>query len=74
MGRSRGVIRRQVMRPTRRSSNGVEDFSDLARCACFVFQHSLVRELYGVSLLPAPDCVVAHRDDINGGFQRFGAS
>ena len=38
------------MRPTKRSSNGVEEVSDLAGDARFVFQHSPFRELYGTSL------------------------
>jgi hypothetical protein len=73
MGRSRAVIRRLVMRPTRRNSNGVEGGSDLARDARFVFQRSIFRKLYGVPLPPASErAVVARCDDITDGFQRLG--
>ena len=73
MGRSQGVTRRRVMRPTRRNSNGVEGGPDLARDARFVFQRSIFRKLYGVPLPPASErAVVARCDDITDGFQRLG--
>jgi hypothetical protein len=69
MGRSRGVTRRRVMRPTRRNFNGVEGGPDPARAARFVFQHSPLWKLYGVPLPPASEQMVARCDDITGGFQ-----
>jgi hypothetical protein len=60
------------MRPTRRSSNGVEDVSDLARDACLVFQRSVFRKLYGVPLPPASErAVVARFDNITVGVQHL---
>jgi hypothetical protein len=59
------------MRPTRRSSSGVEEVSDFARDARFVFQRSLFRELYGIPLLPASERAVARCDDIVVGFQHL---
>jgi hypothetical protein len=60
------------VRPTRRSSSGVKDVSDLARDACFVFQRSLFRKLYGIPLLPASERAVVRCDDITDGFHRLG--
>ena len=59
------------MRPTKRSSNGVEEVSDLAGDARFVFQHSLFRELYGIPLPPASERMVARCDDIAVSFQHM---
>jgi hypothetical protein len=71
MGRSPGVIRRRVVLWMRRSSDGVEEVSDVARDARLVFQHSLFRKLYGIPLPPAPERMLARCDDITVGFQQL---
>jgi hypothetical protein len=72
MLRRPGVIRKPAMRPTKRSFNGVEEVSGLTRDACFVFQHSLLRKLYGVPLLSTSERLVARCDGITVDFQRLG--
>lgn len=72
MGRSPEVTRRPEAQQIRRSSNGIEEISNVAVDARYVFQRSTFRELHCIALPSASKPLVARCDDIDGGFQRQG--